>query len=145
MILQCLYIFGTSVGFCIIFNIRGKNVLIGSLGSVLGWIIYLMFSGLGATDVIQYFLAAFFITIYSEIMAILRKAPATIFLTPSIMPLVPGVAAFRTMMAWLDSDNLEILIQGNYALMVSGAIAMGIILGLTLVKITRVWKKVKTT
>ncbi len=141
MFLQCLYIFGTSVGFCIIFNIRGKNILIGSLGSVIGWMIYLLFSGLGENDVFQYFLAAFFITIYSEIMATLRKAPSIIFLTPSIIPLVPGEAAFRTMMAWLDNDNAEILKQGNYALIVSGAIAMGIILGLTIIRLKKYEKK----
>jgi len=143
MFLQCLYIFGTSIGFCIIFNIRGKDVIIGSLGSVLGWIIYLLFSGLGSTDVVQYFLAALFITIYSEIMAILRKAPATIFLIPSIMPLVPGVAAFRTMMAWLSNDSIQVVKQGNYALLASGAIAMGIILGLTMIKFKKVRKKTK--
>jgi uncharacterized membrane protein YjjB (DUF3815 family) len=82
-------------------------------------------------------------------MAVYRKRPSTIFLIPSIIPFVPGGAVFRAMSAWLNGDQEGLLIQGRYAIMVAGAIAMGIILGVSFVRFQKscmkiVWKKMNS-
>ncbi len=42
MILNSFYAFLSSLGFGILFNIRGKNLIIASIGGGLGWFTYLL-------------------------------------------------------------------------------------------------------
>ena len=41
--------------------------------------------------------AAAFATIYAETMARIKKAPATVFYIPTVVPLIPGGSLFYTM------------------------------------------------
>lgn len=132
MLLECFYCFIVSVGFSIVFNIRGWDILFGGLGSGIGWGIYLLFFHQIGSEVIGYLLATIIITYYSEVMARFRKKPSTMFLIPSIIPMVPGGAVFRAMSAWLSGREELFLAKTRYALTVAGAIAMGIILGTTI-------------
>lgn len=129
--LECFYCFVISVGFCIIFNIKGRDIFYGGLGSALGWFLYLICYNRFGSIVGGYFLATIATTLYSEYMAVHRRKPATIFLIPSIIPFVPGGVVFRAMSAWLNGDQNMLLVQGRYAITIAGAIAMGIILGIS--------------
>lgn len=136
-ILECFYCFVISVGFCIIFDVQGKEIFYGGAGSALGWFFYLIcYRGFGSI-VGGYFLATIVTTFYSEYMAVHRKKPSTIFLIPSIIPFVPGGGVFRAMSAWLNGDQDELLIQGRYSIMVAGAIAIGIIIGVSFVRLQK--------
>ena len=137
MLLECFYCFVISVGFCIVFNVRGREIFYGGLGSAIGWAFYLACYKRFASIVGGYFLATIVTTLYAEFMAIFRKKPATIFLIPSIIPFVPGGRVFRAMSAWLNGDQDSFLIQGRYAITVAGAIALGIIMGVTLARLQR--------
>lgn len=109
----------------------------GGLGSAIGWAFYLACNERFDSIVGGYFLATIVTTLYAEFMAVYRKKPATIFLIPSIIPFVPGGIVFRAMSAWLDGDQDSILIQSRYAITVAGAIALGIIMGITLARLQR--------
>jgi len=137
MLLQCFYCFIVSVGFSITYNIRGWDILFGGLGSGISWGIYLFAHHKLGSEVLGYFLATILITYYSEVMARVRKKPSTMFLIPSIIPMVPGGAVFRAMSAWLNGSEELFLEKGRYALTVAGAIAMGILLGTTLHRLRR--------
>lgn len=137
MLLECFYCFVISVGFCISFNVRGREVFYGGLGSAIGWAFYLACNARFDSIVGGYFLATIVTTLYAEFMAVFRKKPATIFLIPSIIPFVPGGRVFRAMSAWLDGDQDAILVQSRYAITVAGAIALGIIMGITLARLQR--------
>ena len=78
-LLPCLYAFGSCVGFCILFNIH-TGILLCAIGGALGWLVYLAAAPLVQSDILQSFLAALFISAYSEIMARIRKCPVTGFL-----------------------------------------------------------------
>ena len=135
--LECFYCFVISVGFCIIFNRKGRDIFYGGLGSALGWFLYLICYKRFASIVGGYFLATIATTLYSEYMAVHRKKPSTIFLIPSIIPFVPGGVVFRAMSAWLNGDQNTLLIQGRYSITIAGAIAMGIILGISTARLQR--------
>lgn len=137
MVLECFYCFVISVGFCIIYNVRGKDMFYGGFGSALGWAFYLSCYERFGSIVGGYFLATIVTTLYSEFLAVHRKKPATIFLIPSIIPFVPGGFVFRAMSAWLNGDQNDLLVYGRYAITVAGAIALGIILGITIVRLQR--------
>ena len=90
MILSSLYAFLSSIGFGVLFNIRGKNLIIASLGGALGWFTYLLSGRLQSSEIFSLFLASMVVSIYSEIMARVYKSPVTIFILCGIIPLVPG-------------------------------------------------------
>ena len=72
--------------------------------------------------------SAFIIGIWSEILAKLKKLPSTIFLIPCLIPLVPGMAMFRTMQGLASSSLSDVRINGIDALVSSTALALGIVL-----------------
>lgn len=135
--LECLYCFIISAAFCIVYNIKGRDVLYGGLGSALGWAVYLGCYRQFGSVIGGYFLGTVVTTLYSEFMAVHRKTPSTIFLIPSIIPFVPGGRIFRVMAAWLYGDQETLLLQGRYTITVAGAVAMGIIIGITVVRMER--------
>lgn len=125
------------MGFCVAFNVRGREIFYGGLGSAIGWAFYLACYQRFETIVGGYFLATIVTTLYAESMAVFRKKPATIFLIPSIIPFVPGGRVFRAMSAWLNGDQDSFLIQVRYAITVAAAIALGIIMGVTIARLQK--------
>jgi uncharacterized membrane protein YjjB (DUF3815 family) len=140
MILNCLYAFLSSIGFGVLFNIRGKNLIIASIGGALGWFTYLLSGKLQPSGVFSLFLAAMVVSIFSEIMARVYKTPVTLFLLCGIIPLVPGGGMyFATLEA--VKGNLDIsLSKGIQTLFSAGAIAIGIVF---VSSISTIFKKIK--
>lgn len=114
-----------SLGFGIFFNLRGKKLLAAALGGALGWLFYILFSPFG--EFMQYFAAGAAITLYSEIMARLQKAPAAIYLAPALIPLVPGGTIYEAMLFALKRLNGLFLSTGIRAMIIMGAIVLGIV------------------
>jgi uncharacterized membrane protein YjjB (DUF3815 family) len=140
MILNCLYAFLSSIGFGVLFNIKGKNLIIASVGGALAWFTYLLSIKLQPSEVFSLFLAAMIVSIYSEIMARLYKSPVTIFIICGIIPLVPGgLMYFATLEA--VKGNLELsMSKGIQTLFSAGAIAIGIVF---VSSISTIFKKIK--
>lgn len=140
MILQCIYAFTATVAFCIMFNVRGRNVIWASLGGAVGWAVYYICKESG-TEVVAYFLAAFSVTLYSEFLAVVRRTPSNTFLIPSIIPLVPGGIIYNAMAEWLNGADETFINTGNHALNVAGALAIGIIFGTVIARMQRAAKR----
>ncbi len=125
LFLQGLYAFGGSFGFAILYNIKGKNLLLSTLGGVLGWVIYVALRPLIGDDIIRYFIASMAICLYAQKMAQLRKCPVVVFLVIAVIPLVPGYAAYKTMEALLRSDMTQFMTEALYTFKVVMAMATG--------------------
>lgn len=92
-----IFSFLASLGFAIIFNIKGKDLVYSALGGVIGWMIFYLLANFGMDEVLRYFVASVAISAYSKIMAKIRKIPTTIFIVISFIPLVPGYSIYLTM------------------------------------------------
>ena len=92
-------------GYSILFNIRRDKLPYASAGGSLAWIIYILASQTTTNAIITNMLAAAFATLYSEIFARIKKAPTTVFLIPSIMPMIPGGGLFYTMSAVINNNS----------------------------------------
>lgn len=125
-IIQCVCAFIGSVGYGIIFNIRGKKLFYTAFGAMFGWVVYLLFSGIYRNDIPQYFLAAAAVSIYAEIMARVNKVPVTVYLAVALMPLVPGGIIYRTMLDVIDGNAEAFLEKLLYTFGVAGAIALAV-------------------
>ncbi len=135
ILLPCLYSFIATVGFCIIFNIRGKMVFFASLGGALGWLAYELSSFFG-NDLSQYFIATVVIALYSEIMARLHKVPVTVYLIAALIPLVPGSGIYYTMEHFIDGNNDAFLTTFIHTIAIAGCLAFGILLVSSLVRLS---------
>ncbi|MBK5241614.1 threonine/serine exporter family protein [Clostridium sp.] len=127
MILSSFYAFLSSLGFGVLFNIRGKNLIIAAIGGGLSWFTYLLAGKLQPSLVFSLFVASLVGSIYSEIMARLRKSPVTIFIICSIIPLVPGSGMYYTTLEAVKGNFDASLSKGVVTLFSAGAIAIAIV------------------
>lgn len=134
-ILPCVYAFAACLGFGMLFNIRGVGALICSLGGALAWLTYLLAGPLtGYSDVMQYFWAAVFLSVYSEGMARVRKCPVTGYQLVAFIPLVPGAGIYNMMERALEGDTDGFMATGIHTLTIAGALAVGVLLVSSLVR-----------
>lgn len=125
--LPCVYAFAACAAFSIVFNMRGKTLVFASAGGALGWLVYLLCNPL-QNDILQFFFATIAISIYSEIMARIHKAPVTGYLLVALLPLVPGGGIYYTMEYCIVANTDMFLETGLHTLGIAGALAMGVLL-----------------
>lgn len=77
-VLPCLCAFAGCIGFTLVFNIHGPGKLIAGCGGALGWLVYL----LAGKTILAGFFAAMAISLFSEVMARIRRCPAAASTTP---------------------------------------------------------------
>ena len=116
------------VGFSILFNIHGPGGLLCTLGGVLTWATYIIVIALGGSELMGYLWATIFASLYSEIMARIRKYPAISYLVVSIFPLIPGASVYYTMTHAVKGDMASFADTGLRTIAIAGAIAVGILL-----------------
>ena len=124
---QLLAAFLGSLGFALIFKIRGYQIWFAAVGGALTWGVYLFSYSYIEDYFICYFIAAVFVAIYSEFMARFNRAPSTIFLTATAVPLIPGGSLYYTMFG-LVSDNKSMFVEnGINTVTIALAIALGFV------------------
>lgn len=127
IVLQLLTAFLGSIGFSLLFGMRGKHLIPASLGGVLVWGLYILFSMLIHDEgFMACLIAAAAAVIYAEALAHLRKCPATIFVIPAIIPLVPGSGLYYTMANAVRGNIADAKLYGSQTLETALAIAAGI-------------------
>ena len=124
-----------TLGFNILFNIRGKKLVLATLGGVISWTAFLALGPIMPGEAIRYFLAAVVITIYGEVLARVEKTPTTTFLVPSIVPLIPGSALYYTMNYALNKQWSAFAQQALYTIQLALCLAVGIIAVTTVTRI----------
>ena len=124
-----------SLGFSVLFNIRGTKLLIAALGGTLSWSVYLLLSHWLPSDGTCYFLSAAIITVYAEVFARVVKTPTTTFLVPAIVPGIPGGTLYYAMYYALNKQWDMFSQKALTALQIALALAMGIIVVTTLARL----------
>lgn len=143
MLIKSIYALLATLGFGVIFNIKGRNLIFASLGGAITWFIYLLSLKSNTSTLIALFLASVGAGIYSEILARYLKAPVTIFSICSLIPLVPGGGMYYTMLASVQGDINKFLSTGLDTLASAGAIAVGILVASTITKLLLVIQKAR--
>lgn len=115
-----------SLGFAILYNTRGRRILISSIGGAVFWGLYLIFFHYVQNDYLGFFTSAILITIYAEIWARILKTPATTVLMPTVIPFIPGGALYYAVSAALKMDMPVFAEKARSALGLAVALAAGI-------------------
>jgi len=121
-------------------NLHGRTLIFASLGGGIGWLFYLLSSPVHS-DIMQYFIATIAISIYAEVMARIFKMPVTGFLLVALLPMVPGGGIYYTMEYCVIGNNSMFIETGLHTLGIAGALAMGILL---VSSIVRLWTMIIT-
>lgn len=124
-----------TLGFCVLFNIRGRRMVMTTLGGFLSWALFVLLSKFIDSDPISFLIVALVITFYSEIMARLLKTPTTTFIITALVPLIPGGSLYYTMAYAFESDAQRFISRAITTLELAAALAIGIIVASTLTKL----------
>lgn len=117
-----------TIGFSILFNIRGHRLVMAAFGGFLSWALFVLLGNVIGSEPIRYFLVSVAISVYAEIMARILKTPTTTVLMTSLIPLVPGASLYYTMAYALESDITRFVEKAISTLKLAGALALGIVI-----------------
>lgn len=117
-----------SLGFALFFKDTGKKLWIAAIGGGLTWILYTILEQYGMAYFTNNFLCAVFSALYAEVMARRLKAPATVFLIPAVVPLIPGGGLYYTMSYAVGKNVDHFAGKGIETFSVAVAIAVGLVL-----------------
>lgn len=120
-----LICFAATVTFSVVLRTPKRAVLLcGAIATAA----YLVYKAMG-DNVWSYYVAALVITLGSEAAARIMRMPSAIFISTSVIPLVPGAGLFHTMRYMLEAQVMQALRTGAHTLLCIGAIALAIACG----------------
>ncbi len=125
-VIQLFAAFFGSLGFSMVFGLPRRYLLYASLGALLAWAVYLLTFGALHTAFLANLLAAAFSVTYADFLSHLLKSPTTLFLTPAILPLVPGGSLYEAMSHAVRGEEELARSAGSATLSTALAIAAGI-------------------
>lgn len=124
-------------GFSLWFRVKRRHILWCTLGAFLTWEAYSLCFSCVSSNFWAILTGAVVCGVYAQVMARVNKAPATIFQTVSVFPMIPGAALYYAMYGF---------VMGDYAFACEKAVALvmscfGIVLGFLLSQILsqRIW------
>lgn len=103
-----------------------SSIIYAALISGLGYIIFDLFRYIKESEILGYFIATLFIAILGEVFARIKKMPSTIFVFPAIIPLVPGIGLYQTMLKLVQNEYEAALTKGVQTIFIAGAMAVAI-------------------
>lgn len=119
---QLILAFIGTMGFAVYFRIRRRRkIWEAAIGGTLGWAVYLLVYRASQNLLLSNAVAAIVIEFYAETAARLWKAPANIFLIPSVIPILPGASFYRCMSGLISTNEVQFIDAGkDFFLSVSG-------------------------
>lgn len=117
-----------SLGFAVIYNVRGVKLFVSGIGGGISWAVYLLAVNCGASSPAGVLMSTLLTGFISELFARILKTPVTILFVPMLIPLIPGRSLFYATAGVVQGDYTEFCLFGQRLLLEAGAIALGIIL-----------------
>ena len=116
-----------SLGFSVLFHIKGRRLAIASLGGLISWTVFLLLEPLLPGETVRYFLASATVTVYAEVFARVIKTPTTTFVMVSLISLIPGSGLYYTVASALNGDLPQFLEKALHTLALAAALSLGIV------------------
>lgn len=144
LLVQFVFAFLATLGFAVIFKVPIPDIPVCAVIGALGWAAYQLSADYGFSSVMACFIGACIVALLSDIASKVRKDAATIFIIPGIMCLVPGAGMYRMMLELIHNNMTGFATEATQTLMSAGAIAVGLLVMGSLLKILRmITKKIK--
>lgn len=124
-----------TLGFGVLYNIRGKKLAIAVLGGALAWTMFILLGFVLKNEPVRYFIVSVLTSVYAEVFARVMKTPRTTFWMVCLITLVPGGSLYYTMTYALDGNMSAFAQKAMYTLELSAALSIGIVVVSTAAKL----------
>ena len=131
-IIELIAAFLGSLGFSLVFGMHKRYLLPASLGGILVWGAFVLLRKWIGSEFLPCLLASGVAVLWSELLARRMKTPATVFVIPAILPLVPGGSLYYAMSCAVRGELSAARVYGTSTLLYALAIAAGISLVLAI-------------
>ena len=118
--------FVATLGFGLLFNVPRRALLACGLTGAIGRAVRLIAQGMGADVVGGTFVGAVAVALVGYLLARLYRVPRTLFTITGVIPMVPGVPAFSTMLQFAAGDIQQGINSAVQTALITGALAMGL-------------------
>lgn len=129
MIIQFIVSLFATLSFAVLFGAPKSELFFCGLTGAIGWLVYLLLLNFGSGITVPNLIATFALTVFSRMIAALRKNPVTVYLISGIFPLVPGAGIYYTSYYFIMNDTAQCSSYGTETIKIAGAIVLGIIFG----------------
>ncbi len=129
--------FISCLGFGVLFNVQKRTLLLAAVNGAIGWTILLVLDIPQVSYIFANLLSALVVGLLAEIFAVIQKTPATSFIVIGVIPLVPGFRVYRSMLFFVRGDLDKGIAEGVRSCFMAVAIAVGIILATSIVRMIR--------
>ncbi len=126
-LINICYALISTAGFSLLFRLDIKRLPLATLGGGIEWATYLIVFNHGEDVFVATMVATIVATFFSELCAHLCRTPATVFLMPALIPLVPGGSLYYTMSHLIAAEYTEAWRYGRDTIYVILGIAGGVV------------------
>ena len=100
IITSFIFAFIATMAFAVLFQSPKKILLTDGLIGAVGWVVFISLRDqMGYSSFYANFFGTLALALLSELSARIFKQPATVFVIPGIIPLVPGLGIYKGMFA----------------------------------------------
>jgi uncharacterized membrane protein YjjB (DUF3815 family) len=126
-----------AVFFAILFNVPRRAIPASAVLGAIGYAFYEIISVFLGSPITGYFVGTLIIAVTSEILARKIKMPATIFIVPAVIPLVPGIGLYNTMMYLVQGQDAKAGKTGVATFLAIVAMAMALVITTLIFSLTK--------
>lgn len=112
--------------FALLFRTPARLIAPASMTAVMGYALSVWAGRELNAEWAGIFLGSLGAALVGEMLATRLRAPATIFLTVAVIPLVPGAGLYNTMLALVQGRAADAAAAGSSTMLAAGGIAMGL-------------------
>lgn len=126
ILIQLIACFIGVVAVSITVEVPKKYIFVaGTVGSI-AWGTYLACKYINLPDILSYFISALVVAIISMLLSKFLNVVSTIFLMPSIFPIVPGIAMYKMIYYLINNNHSEAMYYLLEAIFIAAGIALAI-------------------
>lgn len=139
-ILQAIASLLAIITFLIVLNVQRSMLIPGGVLGMGIWLLYLLLKG-PTNVIVATFIAAIIGSCCSQILSIVYKTPAVVFILAILAPLVPGYISYRTTAFFVTGDYSQAMVNATLVIILALVISIGMASGTVVLKIYNYLKR----
>lgn len=132
---KLIAVFFMSASFAILFRIPRNLLGYTGLVGIAAWLAMYVTLSISNNIILADFVGSLVIGLSAELLARFLKKPATLFMIPGFIPLVPGGETYNTVRYLVEGRYLDGAAMGMRAALIGSAIAFGVFVSSTLLRL----------
>ena len=141
-LLQALASLLAIITFLIVLNVQRSMLIPGGILGMAVWLLYLLLKG-PTNVIVATFVAAIVGSCISQILSIIYKTPAVVFILAILAPLVPGYISYRTTAFFVTGNYSQAMVHATLVVILALVISIGLASGTVALKLYKYIEKRK--